>query len=292
MPPSAQPNWSQRERLRFIEAALLWEGEVKRQRVCDAFGVNANHVTKDIGLYKARFPGNIEYDQSAKAYRPAKAFKPHYASADPAEYLAVLEAYARSGAEVIRAALAIDRPLVDAVPEPPIRVSQALLSAFLQATQQGQGLQVHYASMSQTAISDRTLWPHSLIRVGHGWHVRAFDNYRSDFRTFAMQRMKSFAKGDGPSPRNATDDSAWHQRVTVEVIPNPALTRHQQSIIAQEYGMQKSSEQWIWRVELRQCLVGYFVSEHRLDTQPEDPLRVRLALRNRAEVEKHFFGPE
>ena len=79
--------FAQQQRLRFIESVVLWEGAIQRQRVRDVFDISANHVSKDFLLYKERFPGNLEYDQSAKEYRASERFKPSLTSGKPDEYL-------------------------------------------------------------------------------------------------------------------------------------------------------------------------------------------------------------
>ncbi len=52
--------FAQQQRLRFIESMVLWEGTVQRQRVCDVFGINPNHVTRDLQIYKQHYPKSLE----------------------------------------------------------------------------------------------------------------------------------------------------------------------------------------------------------------------------------------
>src|SRR5258708_258581 len=96
MTPVSLP-FAQQQRLYFIESLIQWEGSVRRQRVSDAFRVNANHISKDIAKYQELFPGNIQYSLNEKAYLPGKKFKPRLTSGDAAEYLSLLQAYADGG---------------------------------------------------------------------------------------------------------------------------------------------------------------------------------------------------
>ena len=85
--------FAQRQRLTFIESVAFWEGRVDRPRVSSAFNVSENHVTKDFRLYKDAFPGNLQYDETARAYRPTRKFKPRIGKGSAEEYLALLRAH-------------------------------------------------------------------------------------------------------------------------------------------------------------------------------------------------------
>ena len=93
--------YAQRQRLQFVESVAQWEGVVQRQRVCEVFDVSANHVTRDLSLYRSLSPGNLEYDVSRRAYRPTAKFRPLFALGSADEYLALLklslETQARAG---------------------------------------------------------------------------------------------------------------------------------------------------------------------------------------------------
>ena len=86
--------FAQRQRLTFIESVAFWEGRVDRPRVSGAFNVSENHVTKDFRLYKDAFPGNLQYDETARAYRPTRKFKPRIGKGSAEEYLSLLRAQA------------------------------------------------------------------------------------------------------------------------------------------------------------------------------------------------------
>ncbi|WP_157739194.1 YafY family protein [Herbaspirillum sp. meg3] len=284
--------FAQQQRLRFIESMVLWEGSVQRQRVCEVFRVNPNHVTRDIQVYKKQYPKSLEYNPSLRAYEPGSKFSPHMASGDPSEYLALLYAYAESESVAMLPVLGTGGPLVDVLHAPPCKIDQYVLRTVVQAMQRGKGFTALYSSMSSDKPQTRTLWPHALLHTGIHWHVRAYDSKRDAFRNFAIQRIGKIEANDLSCPLGRDVDEEWHQQVIVEVIPNPQLNQHQQNVVANDYGMTRTSAGWVWTQQIRKCLVGYFLVHHRLDLQlsawPNNP----LSLKDPTAIEPFLFGAE
>lgn len=256
---------AQRERFRFIESSLLWEGRLQRQRVSSAFGISLNHVTKVFRDYDQAYPDNLVYDQRRQSYTTGRRFKPHFASRDPGEYLALQLAYAESGSAVAAPALGAQVMPAVTVPSPPLGIPEAVLQQVVRAIARGEGIDVLYHSSTAAAPGRREIWPHSLVHTGIRWHVRAYDGKRKEFRNFALQRI------DDPKPRAVTSpvevksDGDWMHFATVKVVPNPKLNAHQQQLVARDFGMSKATDGPAWVVKLRQCLVGYFVVKYGLD---------------------------
>ncbi|MCL1860135.1 MAG: WYL domain-containing protein [Proteobacteria bacterium] len=266
--------FAQQQRLRFIESMVLWEGVVQRQRVCDVFRVNPNHVTRDIQIYKRQFPKSLEYNPSARAYEPGAKFAPRLASGDPSEYLALLLAYAESQSVAMLPVLGGDRHLVEALPTPTNSVGQYVLRCVIKATRHGKALEVLYNSMSYDQPTRRTLWPHALVHVGFQWHIRAYDGLRNEFRNFAIQRIAEVNVSEQRSAVPSSEDGDWHGKLRVEIMPNPRLNPHQQGIVAKEYGMKKNPDGWVWSENIRRCLVGYFAVHYRLDQAVRDRMSI------------------
>lgn len=283
--------FAQQQRLRFIESIVLWEGAVQRQRVCDVFGVNPNHVTVDIKAYKKHYPKNLEYNPSVRAYEPGAQFTPRLASGDPAEYLTLLHAYAESHSIAMLPALGCDSQMVEILPTPKYSVDQAVLRGVVQATRHNKGLQVIYNSMKSDKPKPRTLWPHALVHTGLHWHIRAYDNLHNEFRNFAIQRIAKIEVVEQSSLVPATQDQDWHERVLIEVIPNPKLNKHQQGIVAKEHGMIKNRYGWVWSEKIRRCLVGYFAVHYRLDLlERDDPQHTPLVFKDHTKMQPYLFG--
>lgn len=264
---------------------------MQRQRVCDVFRVNPNHVTRDIHIYKKHYPKSLEYNPSVRAYEPGAQFEPRLASGDPAEYLALLHAYAESHSVAMLPVLGGDGQLVEALPTPKHAVDQHVLRGVVQATRHGKGIQVVYNSMRSDKAKPRTLWPHALVHTGLHWHIRAYDDLRSEFRNFAIQRIAKIEVVEHASCVPVDQDREWNEKVLIEVIPNPKLNKHQQGIVAKEYGMTKSRDGWVWSEKIRRCLVGYFAVHYRLDLQEnEDPQHTPLVFKDHAKVKPYLFG--
>lgn len=282
------PSHSQRERLRFVESTLLWEGEIQRSRVSAVFGVVPNHVTKDLREYEAAFPQSLTFEPRRRFYIPGPAFKPRFASDDPHEYLALQLASSqiRNGAVV---PLVGEQLPVLALPAPAHGVKRQNLSLVVQAIRSATALEMVYHSMTTAVATKRRIWPHALIHTGSWWHLRAFDSRTEEFRNFALQRIdqpKSFAE---LSPQPSDQDRQWHKESVLEVIPHPALNEHQKQVVAREFGMTSDGGQLSWRVKIRNCLVGYFATHYGLDLPDARPPRHVLALRNWNELKPLFL---
>ncbi|ODS64547.1 MAG: hypothetical protein ABS41_02315 [Arenimonas sp. SCN 70-307] len=285
----SQPAFALEERLRFVEVVLLWEGLVRRQRVSDVFRIAPNHVTRDMRYYLDRFPEAIDFRPELRGYVPGPNFKPRFASDDPAEYLSLLQARADSqGAALLP--LTGGTVQVGALPSPAMGIDRAVLKQLVRAIHQGQGLSVTYLAMRAEGPSTRTLWPHALLNTGLRWYVRAYDSESSSFRNFVIARISNAGKSEARSPVPSSEDSGWHKHVTAHVVLHPKLNAHQQAVVAREFGMKRTGKQWVWSVELRQCLAGHFFRRYGLDAKPPVPPSSHwVVLRNRAELRPYFL---
>lgn len=287
---NAEPPQGRQERLRFVETMVLWEGIVRRQRVRDAFGVNVNHVTKDLRYYQEQFPDALDYRPEKRGYVAGPKFKPHYASDSPTEYLGLLQAKAQTHSSALAPLLGGEHLAVDALPSPAVGVDKEVLQAVAFAIHHRQGISATYHTLSGNEASTRTLWPHALFNTGLRWYVRAFDSKSQEFRSFLLTRLEGATRVSSAPPLTATKDNDWHKTVVAHVIPNPGLNSNQQAVIAREFGMTRVGKGWVWKVELRPCLVGHFVSRYHLDDETQRGSRTRwLALKNPSSLKPYFF---
>ncbi len=282
------PSHSQRERLRFVESTLLWEGEIQRSRVSTVFGVVLNHVTKDFREYEAAFPQSLIFEPRRRFYVPGPAFKPRFASGDPHEYLALQLASSQIKSSALVSLVGNQLP-IQGLPIPTHGVKRQTLSLAVQAIRSGTALEVVYHSMTTIGPVKRRIWPHALIHTGSWWHLRAFDSRSEEFRNFALQRIEQPKALTDPSPQPSDHDLQWHKESVLEVIPHAALNDHQTKVVARDFGMTSDGGQPLWRVKIRNCLVGYFATYYGLDLPNARPPRHILALRNRDEVKALFL---
>lgn len=282
--------FARQERLRFIEAMLLWEGSTQRSRVCDVFGVTPNHVTRDIATYLSQHPDSLLFRPQQRAYVPGPRFRPVYASQDPAEYLGLLQTRAETGSAAVLPLLGGPGADVDCLPSPAQGVDADALREVLRAIRQGTGLSLTYHSLTAEQPLTPVIWPHALINTGARWYARALDRDSGAFREFALARMATPRPADDVAPHPASADKGWTEYVHAEVIPHRKLNAHQQRVVAREFGMKRDREGWVWRAKLRRCLVGYFSRRYRLDEPlPVSPSSHWIVLRNRGELKPLFL---
>lgn len=255
--------YAQRQRLQFVESIAQWEGVVQRQRVCEVFDVSANHVTRDLSLYRLLSPGNLEYDVSRRAYRPTAKFRPLFASGSADEYLALLklnlETQGLTGIPVWAEGIPIS-----GLPTPQRTVNATVLRVLTHALREQGAAEVEYQSLRTPQPAARLIWPHHLVHVAGRWHVRAYDARRERFADFVLARLTEARASEQVRPPQASRDSEWETELTVEIIPNPKLSPPQQAVIALEYGMVHTKHHWVWAAKMRRALVPYFLKHHRL----------------------------
>lgn len=283
--------FAQRQRLHFIETLALWDGSVQRERVSESFGVAPTQVTRDFTAYREQCPDNLIYNNRLKVYQPTAQFQPVLATGDPEEYLALLKSGIKAKTVKQLPSLGLHQGLAfhATLPSPHPRVLPEVLRQVLFAIQRGHGLEAVYLSMETAKPVTRILWPHALFFSDEWWYVRAFDYNRMGFRDFALHRFDEARAHLGAAPKGANEDEAWVSTVEVIVVPDARLTNVQQDLVARDFGMTKDPLGWAWKAQIKKCLVGYFAAKYWLDAQINRPRRTRLSLRNRRELERHFF---
>lgn len=279
-----------------MEAVLMWEGEVQRQRIASAFGVTENHLSKDIDFYRAQYPNNLDYDLSRKRFYPKPGFKPHYSTGAPEEYLGLLRTHCDASDPTMP-----DLPGPASAATVPLHsggVDAKTLQAVTRAIAAGRGLEVAYQSMNRPEAMATQIWPHDLVFSGTRWHARAYQrqadgNHR--FGDFVLARLAVRTTGlDAQFEADAKHDAAWNTMVDVAVRPAEHLSPGQQEAIAKEYGMTGAVGRRCWVCQLRQCLVPYFLVLHRLDARKSDAKKHKryIQLVEPSALEKYGFPDE
>lgn len=179
---------------------------------------------------------------------------------------------------------------VESMPGTTHSVDAKILKFIVQSIHRKTGIDVTYHSMRSEKPGDRTLWPHALIHTGRHWHLRAFDSQTHAFRGFALTRICEVTAVVEVSPVAIELDQDWNIKETLEIIPNPKLKKHQQEIVAKEYGMVNIKGGWTWTVLVRRCLIPYFAALYQLDIEEKDPLRNRMVFKERKIVKKFLIS--
>lgn len=267
--------FAQRQRLTYIESVAYWEGKVDRPRVCSAFNVSENHVTKDFRLYKEAYPENLRYDESSRVYRPTRRFRPRIGKGSPDEYLSFLRGQAeRHDGSVLPESMSA--VVTDAVPSHRGTVAANILNTITRSISGGHGMEISYQSKTRDEPTLRRVWPHALLFGGTRWHARAYDQERNEFIDLVLQRILEAKPLDEEVGHDlATADEKWARWVEIDVIPRRSFSATQAEAVGREYGMVRDGRRWKWAARMRECLAGYFIYLHRLDIPiGMDPNRV------------------
>lgn len=253
--------WGVEKRLEFIEFRLFWEGGINRADIMGQFGVSVPQASKDLSLYEERAPGNLVYDKRLKRYLAAKNFKPVFFKPEADLYLSQLKSASDRAAPVEDSWLA-EMPDTDAMPVPHRRVSVDVLRAMVSAVRRGRSLEILYQSMNATRLEPTWRWitPHAFSNDGLRWHVRAYCHIDKKFKDFLLSRCLE-VRGDGEAGAAPEIDRFWFERFNVVLSPNPALSKSQQAVVAQDYAMSDGSIS----VSVRKALLYYFQKRLRLD---------------------------
>lgn len=273
--------WGQERRLEFIDWRLRWDGRLNRSDLTAFFEISVPQASLDIAKYLELAPQNTAYDRSAKVYLAQPTFHPLYSSTSPQRFLNELIAQA-TGVFPSELSFVGWTPTVDVAPSPGRVVSVDVLLPLLQAIRKSEQLVVQYQSMASLEPTTRTLSPHALGFDGFRWHARAFCHQRLEFRDFVVARMLSVCPAS-EAGKDAVQDHAWHQFVTLELGPNPELPAAARAVIELDYGMTDGSV----ALRCRQALLLYALKRLGLLRDQEAPAHVQqIALLNRADVER------
>jgi predicted DNA-binding transcriptional regulator YafY len=171
---------------------------------------------------------------------------------------------------------------------PDISIPDPVVFASLNdAINNGRVVVVTYRSMRDPKPHTRTLSPHSLVKVGRRWHVRAYSRENKGFRDYALGRIVSLTHCEEPADCGADDDVEWMTMVTVRLVAHPLLTPEQQEVIRFEYFGGTSA-----RVDTcRGALVSYFIQDVRAALSPDGqrPPDYQLAVENVDDVQPWVF---
>ena len=258
---TSELRWGVERRLEFIEFRLYWEGGINRIDIMDQFGISMPQASKDLTLYQELAPGNMAYDKSEKRYLAAVRFAPRFLRPDPDQFLSQLRTAANHAVPLDETWLS-KIPRLDSLPVLHRKVDPNFLRTILDAMRNEHALEILYQSMNPNRPDPvwRGISPHAFGYDGLRWHVRAFCHIDSKFKDFLLSRCLRYRPA-GEALGKSSDDKEWTELVDVELQPNPMLSKAQQLVISQDYGMKDEK----LTVEIRKSLLFYFERQFRLD---------------------------
>ncbi|RVU84681.1 WYL domain-containing protein [Leucothrix sargassi] len=251
----SQINFSQRERLAYIEFRLLFLGNVRRQDLIEQFGIASAAATRDFKLYRELSPNNLKLDGSSKVYILSDSFSPIF-DHDPERVLSTLSrGFGNGGGQACDAFLPCELPLLFNRP------SIGVLAPISRAISQKRAVKVNYFS-NRSGLSDREIVPFALANDGLRWHVRAFDRKSGEFRDFVLTRIEAIYSLETELPEAhelAERDHQWNRIVELEIVPHP--DREFPKVIERDYGMVAG----VLRLEVRAAMAGYILRFWQVD---------------------------
>ena len=263
---------TQRERLAFLELRAFFTGELQRSHIESRFGIKPAAASRDLSIYREIAPGNLDYDQVSRRYRPADGFTPIF-EFHPERVLSWLLLGVGDGLE-----LGLKQSVLCEGPGQLARPDMEILAAITRALCARRPIRINYLSLS-SGPKRRDIVPVALADNGQRWHVRSFDRERQRFGDFVLTRITKVQQLDcEPETRELLSaDEQWARIVDLEIVPHPG--NKQPKAIEADYAMTAG----VLKIKTRAALAGYVLRRWSIDASPDhrlDPDSHHLWLRN------------
>ena len=273
-------------RYRLIEIVALWEGRLTTNHLCNSFGIARQQASKDINGYLREIaPGNLEYDGKLKGYKPSATFTPKVTSGLADEYLHAL-ASTKDFAHTF-SQLDLGFAHTEMLTSPLRQVNPDILRTLVQAARDVKKIDMGYVSLTSPDEESRIIAPHTLVCTPLRWHVRAYCEKNRDFRDFVLSRFRGINGLEGDADMTKVQDTRWHSKVDIVLVPDSRLSGYQQAIIAEDYNMTEGKRV----ISVRSALVPYAVQALNLDLAKIEarPEAQQIMVANLEEVKRHAF---
>ena len=162
-----------------------------------------------------------------------------------------------------------------------------LVRPIVSAARQQKRLEVDYVSIHAPDREGRVIVPHTLVHTGLRWHVRAWCEKNLGYRDFVLSRFRGEAEIMDASEHGYEQDTDWREKVTIRITPDSRLSKAQQEVVAQDYGMKKN----VLEIETRGALVQYALQALRIDTSivQMKPEAQQIMVENLESLQTHLF---
>jgi hypothetical protein len=200
-----------------------WEGCISRQDVIDEFSIASTQATKDFAAVKNLYPGAVIYDPSERRYKPGSSLGRLVSSYSFDQYHTNLRGKLDYAYTI----------------EPPRRkIDPIIYRSIHKAIEDELGLDILYRSIKHPSPDKtRTIYPHSVIRSGFRWHIRAYEAQSGQFKDFNLSRIVKIVgySDEHVQAGQIEHDKEWNQDVTLMLTPNKSFTDEQRKVIASDY---------------------------------------------------------
>jgi hypothetical protein len=270
------------QRLHQLEMLLRWEGQLGNARLRELFGFTSVRASQCLKDFREFHPDWTQWNSLSKTFNATPEFYNSKGTKDSeslSQYLSLVGLPSAAGSEN-------QHVVVSAFPDIATPNPQ-YFATLSNAARLGRDVEVTYSSMSEPAPHKRIISPHSIVRAGPRWHVRAYSKLNKQFRDYTLGRISGVKLLDQPSEFSIKDDKDWMTEVEVRITAHPDLTIEQESLIRFEYFGNTAARV----TTCRGPLVNYFIKEvgAAIDVENQHPPEYFLAVQNVKEVSKWLF---
>jgi hypothetical protein len=264
------------ERFRLIDAIAQWEGVVSNARLRELTGLHSVQVSGLIAAYNRTFPRRLTHDRAGKCYRLRRGVT---IGVSLDQYLHLLMVTQNGGSSPSPFVYDERIDLTEVKPE--------IYAALHGACANAETLEIEYHSMTHPKGLLRRIGPHSLVRIGRRWHVRAWCFLRERFADFNLGRITLAQRILEPNRRTAEFDDAWNSALELKLAAHRDLTAEHKRLVRNEMFAGDA----IRVLSVRACLIPYVIQDLRaaLDPLKQQPPDYQLEVANRAELRGRLF---
>jgi predicted DNA-binding transcriptional regulator YafY len=270
-------------RYRIIDLLSYWEGLVNTTQLVQHFSISRTQAQKYFKSYQADFPGNLNYDNRLKGFKPSEHFTSHWISSDVSEYLDCL-----NNAGELFAPMHNTRFTNVSLSLPVRQVLPQIMRGLISAIKHRKRLEVDYVSLANPNGEGRIIQPHIFVKTGLRWHLRAFDEKHQQFRDFVLSRFRGQPDMLDNATHNASQDIAWNSTIEMVFSPDSRLSPEQKNVIEQDYQMQDGK----LVTKTRAALAQYILQDMQVNIKFNDaiPEAQQLILVNFNDIKQWLFN--
>ncbi|HQS58743.1 MAG: hypothetical protein B7Y56_10820 [Gallionellales bacterium 35-53-114] len=267
------------QRLRQLELLLRWEGQIGNARLRELFGLSSIRASQWLKEFRDAHPRWTKWNSITRSFHATYDFHRHK-SPDTADAL-------NQYVELVGLPSAMkaenDQVLVAAFPDITM-VNSQIFSILTNAARIKHQVEITYCSMREPKPHKLIISPHSVVRSGRRWHVRAYSELSQQFCDYELGLITSAVPLSQPAIFLIEADTDWMTNVPVRLIAHPDLSEDQQLVVRLEYFRETSSI----TVSCRGPLVKYFIQELRVatDVKNQCPPEYLLTVWNIKEMQK------
>lgn len=241
----------------YIANIVCWEGRINTRHLREKYGVSQATAQKVLKEDQQRFPNNLTYNQSEKAFLVSENVTSVNAKNNFSHYLSNVS---------LDEKLSIASHLFEV--EAPLRnINPLQVRPILRAVRENLAIDIGYISLSNPDYLDRIIQPHSLIFAGSSWHIRAYCKTNQDFRDFSLARFNGEAVFEGKATHSANHDERWNTFVDIVIEADPRFSDLQKQIREKDYQMENGRKV----IQVRAALVNYLLKRLHIDHYQNTP---------------------